>query len=102
MHVSILPSYKDIFLCNLMNRFRGKLVKIRYYDHVEFRKASLDKVSPVLREAVGWIVHEDPCAIILVFDRPYNVEGGEFKGKPSGLCILKKDVVGVQEVAEDS
>ena len=96
----IVGSYKDRIQYNLMlKHFRGKLVKIKYFDHVEFRKVNVEKVSPALREAVGWIAYEDSESIIVVFDRPYSIN---FNGKPSGLCILKRDIVGVHEVAEDS
>jgi len=77
-------------------RFTGKLVKIKYFDHVEFRNVSVEKVYPALREAVGWIVYEDSESIILVFDRPCDT----ISSKPSGLCILKSGIVGVEEVAE--
>ena len=94
----VVGSYKDSIQYNLMlKRFGGKLVKIKYFDHVEFRKVNVEKVSPALREAVGWIAYEDSESIIVVFDRPCNTNS-----KPSGLCILKKNIVGVQEVAEDS
>jgi hypothetical protein len=83
---------------NLMSDLRRRLVKIRYYDHVEFKNVSLDKVSPMLREAVGWIVYEDSCAMIIVFDRPCDVGGRVLGGRPSGLCVLKNDVVEVKEV----
>ncbi|MGB9727412.1 MAG: hypothetical protein ACPLZF_03295 [Nitrososphaeria archaeon] len=37
------------------SQFKGKIVKIKYYDHIEFRRYELNRVSPVLREAVGWL-----------------------------------------------
>jgi hypothetical protein len=52
----------------------------------------MEKVSPVLREAVGWIAYEDSGSIIVVFDRPCDIS---LDGKPSGLCILKRDIVWV-------
>ena len=97
-NVGVVGSYKDSIQYNLMlKQFGGKLVKIKYFDHVEFRNVSVEKVSPALREAVGWIVYEDRESIIVVFDRPCNT----INSKPSGLCILKNDVVEVQEVAEE-
>ena len=75
-----------------MSELRGRLVKIRYCDRVKFRKDSLDKVSPALREAVGWIVHGDSCAVIVVFDRLCNFDRRALGGKPSGLCVPKNDV----------
>ncbi|MGC8912244.1 MAG: hypothetical protein ACP5K8_09240 [Nitrososphaeria archaeon] len=82
---------------SLRSQFKGKIVKIKYYDHIEFRRYELNRVSPVLREAVGWLVHEDGEHVIIVFDRPENIVSN---GKPSGLCILKSDIVELEEVSE--
>jgi len=74
-----------------------RIVKVRYCDHVEFRKYSLNGVAPVVREAVGWLIYEDDDHVILVFDRPGNTEAN---GKASGLCILKSDILELSEVGE--
>ena len=41
--------------------------------------------------------HEDGEHVIIVFDRPENIVSN---GKPSGLCILKSDIVKLEEVSE--
>ncbi|MEM3361536.1 MAG: hypothetical protein QXJ62_06275 [Nitrososphaeria archaeon] len=81
--------------CSLVN----KLVKVKYYDHVEFRNYPKSKVSPILREAVGWVDYEDVNFIILVFDKPSA--NNIVRNSASGLCILKNDVLELEEIKND-
>ena len=74
-----------------MNTLR--LVLIRYYDHVEFRNMDYERLSPCLREVVGWIVHEDEEKIILLSEKAVSNNSEEIaKLKPSGFIILKSAI----------
>jgi len=74
-----------------MNTLR--LVLIRYYDHVEFRNMDYSQLKPILREVVGWIVHEDEEKVILLSEKPVTNSLKEIaKLKPSGFIILKSAI----------
>lgn len=65
-------------------------VIIRYYDHVEFRNMNFSKLEPMLREVVGWVVHEDSEKIVLLIDKPITDDLEEIsKLRPSGFIIMK-------------
>ena len=70
-----------------------RLVLVRYYDHVEFRNRDYSQLKPLLREVVGWIVHEDAEKLVLLVEKPATDDVEEIvKLKPSGFVILKSAV----------
>lgn len=70
-----------------------KVYLIRYYDHVEFRHRDYSRLSPMLRELTGWIVHEDGDYIIVLSEKPETNDLSEIRDlKPSGFVILKTAV----------
>lgn len=76
-----------------------RLVIIRYYDHVEFRNRDYSQLKPLLREVVGWIVHEDEEKVILLSEKAVsnNLEDVA-KLKPSGFVILKSAIKEIMEI----
>jgi hypothetical protein len=64
-------------------------VCIKYKDHVYFKNVIDAPAQPVVREAIGWIKHEDEELIILQSDR--SLTPG-FKGL-NGILILKSCII---------
>ena len=44
------------------------LIYVRYLDHLLFKNTNPLQYGPVVREAVGWLVREEPRAICMVTD----------------------------------
>ena len=71
----------------------GKLVYVRYLDHVLFHRAEPLVLKPQVREALGWLVYECELYITVCWDRdaePPTLKGGD--PKASGLVVLKTDI----------
>jgi hypothetical protein len=78
---------------------KPELVLVRYLDHVLFRDVNPDGLRPALRETVGWLVHEDPEAVLILWERgvtPLPHERDE--AASSGLVILRGDVVEIRRL----
>jgi len=72
---------------------------IRYRDHVLFHQGNPLSLKPALREAVGWLVYENPEYVILAWDRdvgPPTLRGGD--PKASGLVVLRSDIVQLKRI----
>jgi len=70
------------------------LVYVRYRDHVLFRHSDPKLYSPVVREAVGWLMKEDNQAVWILWER--NVEPlphERIRPEESGLILLKTDII---------
>jgi len=70
----------------------GDLVYIRYQDHTLFRDIVAGNGCPVIREAVGWLAHENGEFVRLVFER-YAVPQSEGAQRETGLAILKNTIL---------
>jgi hypothetical protein len=71
-----------------------EVVYVRYLDHVLFKDAGLDAYRPFVREAVGWLDHEDDGFIRLVWERfAEPTPSGELKQRATGLVILKSAIL---------
>jgi len=76
-----------------------RLVLIRYYDHVEFRNYDCRQLNPMLREVVGWLIHEDSDHIVVLSEKAVSNNPEEIaKLKPSGFVILKSTIKEVVEL----
>lgn len=76
-----------------------ELVKVRYYDHVEFKKYDFFDVSPQLREVVGWLTAETDDYIVILYEKPVSEDLKEIsKLKPSGFIILKSTIEEVKRI----
>jgi hypothetical protein len=74
----------------------GSVVYVRYLDHVLFKDAGLSAYRPFVREAVGWLDHEDDGFIRLVWERLAEpMPSGELKQRVTGVVILKSAILGV-------
>jgi len=70
------------------------LVLVRYHDHVLFRNVNPDGLKPALRETVGWLVKEDPDAVLILWDRSVErLPHERSEAVTSGLVILRADIV---------
>ncbi len=78
-----------------------KLVKIRYLDHVEFRNLDSREVKPVVRETVGWLVHEDSNYVVVIWDRP-ALRDRSMRSRESGLALLKSDIIEMKVVETEA
>jgi len=74
--------------------FLNKAVHVVYRDHVSFRGADPDLMSPQTRECVGWLVNDSSDYLVICFDRnadPPTLKGGD--PKAGGLVLLRSDLV---------
>lgn len=70
-----------------------RLVLIRYYDHVEFRRMNYNKLRPLLREVIGWIVEENEDHIIILSEKAATNNPQEIaRLRPSGFVILRSTI----------
>ncbi len=77
----------------------GRLVLVRYYDHLLFRNVRKGELSPVVRETVGWLEEENDLYIKLIWDRSVIELPNERKqDRISGMIILKPLILEVIEV----
>jgi hypothetical protein len=73
----------------------GSVVYIKYLDHVLFKDVDpLRYARPFVREAVGWLDHEDGESVRLVWERFAEPDpGGKARQKATGLVILKSNIL---------
>lgn len=72
----------------------GRLIYVRYRDHVLYHRAQPETLGPQTRECVGWLVYESPEYVIITWDRdaePPTLKGGD--PKASGLVLLCSDIL---------
>lgn len=75
------------------------LVRVRYLDHLLFRNLDPEGLRPVLRETVGWLVRDDPEAILIIWDRATEkAPQWRLEDPASGLVILRGDVVEMERI----
>ncbi len=67
----------------------GRLVRIRYKDHVSFRHLDVRKVPFDRRESVGWLVNKDPDSVVVVHDRSLLSEDEWDEKHAVGLVLLR-------------
>ena len=84
----------------LGSRRKGRLVHIKFLDHVIFKDSNPIKVKPVLRETLGWIYDEDERAVWILWVRDLNSPQERIQ-RSTGICILKSDILEVREVEMD-
>ena len=78
----------------------GAAVYVRYRDHVLFKDADPGAYRPFVREAVGWLDHEDSDCIRLVWERfAEPTPNGEAKQRASGLVIMKSSILELRRVS---
>ena len=77
------------------------VVVVRYYDAVVFRDLfQSSEVTPVVREAIGWLDFENGNYIRLVWERHAEaIIGEESKTRITGLAIRKSDIIGMTRIA---
>lgn len=74
-------------------------VKIRYWDHVEFRRKECGDLQPQLRELTGWIISETEDYLTIVSDKAASNSLEEIANlKPSGFVILKSVIEEVEVI----
>ena len=70
------------------------LIYVRYLDHVLFRDTDPGLQGPVEKETVGWLDHEEPGYIRLIWERytaPPSMKAHSPQG--TGLIILRNDIL---------
>jgi hypothetical protein len=72
-------------------------VRIRYTDHVLFRRVDVTNVGPAHRETCGWIVAQDDESITIVHDRSLQA-GPKDRTSSCGLVLLRALVESIEEV----
>jgi hypothetical protein len=64
-----------------------------------FRRGNPRDYLPVLREAVGWIDHEDDSCMRILWDRTVRkVPHERMNPSESGLVILRSDIQEIKEL----
>lgn len=73
---------------------RGTVVYLRYLDLVLFKDVDPSNCRLFVREAVGWLDHEDSDFIRIVWERfAEPAPGGKAKQRATGLVILKESIL---------
>ena len=76
--------------------FSGRLVYVRYKDHVFFKNVLAPESLPFIRETVGWLVRQDAELILLEYDRAVKVKAESREvGPVNGLLLLRSCVLEV-------
>ena len=75
-----------------------RIIRIRYYDHVLFKNANPEIFKPAVREAVGFLDHEEEQFIRLIIDVPYKKLPYEKLNQTSGLVFLNKNIIERKEI----
>ena len=74
------------------------VIRVRYLDHVLFRRVDPNLVEPSKREAVGWIIKQDAEALWICFDKPIESLPFEKPDPASGLVVLRRDILEIKEL----
>ena len=78
------------------NMSSNKLVRVVFRDHVIFRNHR-PRTKPIIRETVGWLFDENDESITLLWVREPEKSSPQVR-RHYGICILKSDIVKVEEV----
>jgi hypothetical protein len=76
---------------------KGVPIYVKYRDHVLFKNCNPGKVEFCTRELMGWLVGEDPKAILICIDQPTDPLKHE-KINATGLVILKDCILETYKV----
>ena len=77
----------------------GTAIYVRYRDHVLFKDVDPGAYRPFVREAIGWLDHEDGDCIRLVWERfAEPTPNGKAKQRASGLVILRNSILELRRV----
>jgi hypothetical protein len=74
------------------------LVYVRYLDHALYRDMAPSSPKPMVRETVGWLVHEDDESLWIVWDRNVAPSRYERNEPYSSLVIVKKCILEVRRI----
>jgi len=77
----------------------GLLVYVRYLDHALYRNMAPSNPRPVVRETVGWLMHEDDEAIWIVWDRNVAPSKHEKNDPYSSLVIVKSCILEMRRLS---
>ena len=75
----------------------GDIVYVRYRDHTLFRDIAAGGGCPVVREAIGWLTHENGEFVRLVFER-YAVPESEGVQRETGIAVLKSAIIELRRI----
>ncbi len=81
------------------NRIQCPLIYVKYRDHILFKNMRPENVRSCIREAVGWLHHQDSVIIILLMDRDSNPKSSELIGLTSGLGILRETIIRITDLS---
>ncbi len=70
----------------------GRLVRVRYRDHVLFRNLTRREAFFDRRETVGWLDDRNAKFIIVLHDRSFISAQEEEKEHVAGLVLLRADL----------
>ena len=79
--------------------FKG-LIYVRYNDHVLFNRGMALSISPLVREATGWLVYECEEYITVTFDRDAGPPTLKGDPKATGMALIRSDIVEFQRLDE--
>ena len=74
------------------------MVYVKYLDHALYRNMSPSSPRPVVRETVGWLMHEDDEAVWIVWDRGVAASNHEKNIPYSSLIIVKSCILEMRRV----
>jgi hypothetical protein len=81
---------------------KGRLVIVRYRDHVRFENADSTLYKPWTLEAVGWVDHEDDDCIRIVNERYSEPRAsGNARLRSTGVSIVKSTIVELRKIKAD-
>jgi hypothetical protein len=72
-------------------------IYVKYRDHVLFKNCNPAEMKPCTREVIGWLVSENPEAILICIDQPVNPLVHE-KITATGLVILRNAILETHKV----
>jgi hypothetical protein len=74
----------------------GKVIQIKYEDHIQFERSDISKMKPSIRKAVCWLITDTTDFIRVCYDQPIEPLPGE--KLDSGFVILKSCILEVLEL----
>ena len=77
----------------------GDPVIVRYKDHLRFNHPHPEVLTPIVREALGWLVHNGDEYVIVSLDRnasPPTLKGGD--PNVLGHVLLRTDILELRKL----
>ena len=71
-----------------------KIVYVKYLDHSMFNFGNPYLQQPIIRETIGWLIHQNENFLVIIWDKSPILEN-----KTSGLVVLRSTILELKELS---